>query len=74
MIEFVPGQRIVYRITKGSPLRGHLGSMTFTPDAGGTRLVYDIRLSSAVPGLGRLVQVVLTRSITAGLPSVGRSA
>ena len=29
--EFVPNERIVYRITKGSPLRGHVGVMTFTP-------------------------------------------
>lgn len=74
VIEFVPGERIVYRITKGSPLRGHLGTMTFTPEAGGTRLGYDIRLSSAVPGLALLIQAMLTRSITQGLPSVERSA
>ena len=49
--EFVPAQRIVYRITKGSPLRGHVGVMTFTPASGGTRFVYDIRLASPIPGL-----------------------
>jgi len=34
--EFEPAQRIVYRITRGSPLRGHVGTMTFLPTAGGT--------------------------------------
>jgi len=74
VIEFVPERRLVYRITKGSPLRGHLGTMTFTPASGGTQLVYDIRLSSAVPGVAPLVQAMLTRSITRALPSVERNA
>jgi uncharacterized protein YndB with AHSA1/START domain len=73
--EFTVPERIVYRITKGSPLRGHVGVMTFaaTP-GGGTRLVYDIRLASPVPGLAPLVRAVLTRSITQSLPAVEREA
>ena len=35
--EFTPSERIVYRITKGGPLRGHLGVMTFAPRDGGMR-------------------------------------
>src|SRR5664280_2471974 len=47
--EFVVPQRIVYRITKGSPLRGHVGVMTFSPSpTGGTSFVYDIRLASPI--------------------------
>jgi uncharacterized protein YndB with AHSA1/START domain len=72
--EFVPSERIVYRITKGSPLRGHVGVMTFTPAAGGTRFVYDIRLASHIPGLALLVRAALTRSITRSLPKVERDA
>jgi uncharacterized protein YndB with AHSA1/START domain len=72
--EFVVPQRIVYRITKGSPLRGHVGVMTFAATAGGTRFVYDIRLSSPVPGLALLVRTGLTRSITQALPKVERDA
>ncbi|MGO9490367.1 MAG: SRPBCC family protein [Solirubrobacteraceae bacterium] len=73
--EFRPPQRIVYRITKGSPLRDHLGVMTFEPDGdGGTRFHYDIRLGSHVPGLGALVRASLTRSINKGLARVDRDA
>jgi uncharacterized protein YndB with AHSA1/START domain len=73
--EFVPSERIVYRITKGSPLRGHVGVMSFTPAAaGGTRFVYDIRLASHIPGLALLVRAALTRSITRSLPKVERDA
>jgi uncharacterized protein YndB with AHSA1/START domain len=72
--EFVPGERIVYRITKGSPLRGHVGVMSFSPTPGGTRFVYDIRLASPIPGLALLVRGALTRSIGQSLAKVEREA
>jgi uncharacterized protein YndB with AHSA1/START domain len=72
--EFVPPQRIVYRITKGSPLRGHLGTMTFTATAGGTRFVYEIRIASPIPGLAPIVRAALTRSISQALPAIERDA
>jgi uncharacterized protein YndB with AHSA1/START domain len=72
--EFVPAERIVYRITKGSPLRGHVGVMSFSPEGGGTRLLYDIRLASPIPGLAPVVRAALTRSITRALPSVESKA
>ena len=73
--EFVVPQRIVYRITKGSPLRGHVGEMTFaaTP-SGGTRFVYDIRIASPVPGIAPIVRASLTRSIARSLAGVERDA
>jgi uncharacterized protein YndB with AHSA1/START domain len=73
--ELLAPERIVYRITKGSPLRGHIGTMTFAPTpAGGTRFAYDIRLASPIPGLALLVRAVLTRSILRSLDSVERNA
>jgi uncharacterized protein YndB with AHSA1/START domain len=73
--EFVPAQRIVYRITKGSPLRGHIGVMTFEPTpSGGTRFVYDIRIASPIPGVAPLVRASLTRSIERALPGVEGAA
>jgi uncharacterized protein YndB with AHSA1/START domain len=73
--EFVVPQRIVYRITKGSPLRGHAGVMDFEPTAaGGTRFVYDIRIASPIPGLAPLVTASLTRSICKSLASVEAAA
>lgn len=73
--EFAPSERIVYRITKGSPLRGHVGVMTFSPTpAGGTRFVYDIRIASPIPGLAPIVRASLTRSIARSLPAVEQKA
>ncbi len=73
--EFLVPDRIVYRITKGSPLSDHLGVMTFAPaPGGGTRFVYDIRLGSGIPGLAAIVRASLTRSISKSLPKVDRDA
>jgi uncharacterized protein YndB with AHSA1/START domain len=72
--EFVPSERIVYRITKGSPLRGHVGTMIFTPAGEGTSFDYDIRIASPIPGVAPLVTAALTRSIKKALPKVERDA
>ncbi|MEA2152558.1 MAG: hypothetical protein QOI18_791 [Solirubrobacteraceae bacterium] len=72
--EFVAPRRIVYRITKGGPLRGHVGIMTFAPTPGGTRFVYDIRIASPIPGLAPIVRASLTRSIERSLTAVDRDA
>ncbi|HTB71155.1 MAG TPA: SRPBCC family protein [Solirubrobacteraceae bacterium] len=73
--EFVPSERIVYRITKGSPLRGHVGTMTFAPTpSGGTRFIYDIRIASPIPGVAPIVHASLTRSIERALPLVEQRA
>jgi uncharacterized protein YndB with AHSA1/START domain len=71
--EVVPNERIIYRITKGSPMRGHQGTMAFTPTSGGgTHLDYRIRLGSAVPGLAPLIARVLHGRIGAGLRKLDR--
>ena len=72
--EYDEPRRIVYRITKGTPLRGHVGVMTFEPEGEGTLFHYDIRLASPVPGLAALVRASLNRSIRAGLHKVDRDA
>ena len=73
--EFVVPERIVYRITKGSPLKGHVGVMSFAAEGEGrTRFHYDIRLASPIPGLAALVRLSLTRSIQQGLAGVERDA
>jgi uncharacterized protein YndB with AHSA1/START domain len=73
--EFEVPRLIVYRITKGSLLRGHVGTMRFEPTAsGGTRFVYDIRIASAIPGVAPLVTASLTRSIKRSLATVEQRA
>lgn len=72
---FEPNRRIEYRITRGSPLRGHVGTMLFSErPGGGCHLDYRIRLSSPVPGLALIVKTSLTRSVNQNLPAVDAAA
>jgi uncharacterized protein YndB with AHSA1/START domain len=71
--ELVPDERIVYRITKGSPMRDHEGTMAFTSAGnGGTHLDYRIRFGSAVPGLAPVVAGALHGNIARGLRKLDR--
>ena len=73
--EFVPNERILYRITKGGPLKDHVGVLEFSPTpGGGTHLEYNIRIASAVPGLAPIVASQLTRDIAKNLPMVDERA
>ena len=68
---FEPRELIEYRITKGTPLRDHVGVMRFTSlPGGGTHLDYRIRIASRVPGLAPLVKAATARSLTQGLAKV----
>ncbi|MCW3063606.1 MAG: hypothetical protein JWN32_778 [Solirubrobacterales bacterium] len=75
VVEFVPDELIVYRITRGGPLREHRGTMRFAalPD-GGSRLDYEIRFRSPVPGLAAGVARMLEWSIASGLHRVEERA
>ena len=69
--EAVPNERIEYRITKGSPLRGHNGTMVFSENgAGGSHLDYTINFGAVVPGLDIVIAAALRRSISQGLDKV----
>ena len=66
-----PNTLIEYKITKGSPLKGHWGRQELTPTAGGgTRLDYTIGFDSAIPGLAAVVGKVLASAISRGLPKL----
>ena len=69
--EFTPNELIRYRITRGSPLRNHEGTMRFgTTPSGGTRLDYTITFGAVVPGLDRVVARGLDKNIRKGLETV----
>jgi hypothetical protein len=66
----LPDELIEYRITRGSPLRGHRGIMVFTATGTGCHLRYTITFSSVVPGLAALVSIALRRNVSRGLQRV----
>jgi uncharacterized protein YndB with AHSA1/START domain len=65
--EFVPGKHIEYKVTKGTPLNHHLGTVDFTPEGTGTKMEWRIEIGTAVPGLDYVIAKVLTRNIGRGL-------
>ena len=66
-----PHSLIEYKITQGSPLKGHWGKQQLSPTAdGGTRLDYTIGFDAAVPGMAAVVAKVLTGAISKGLPKL----
>jgi uncharacterized protein YndB with AHSA1/START domain len=73
--EFVPGERIVYKITGGiTPLRDHVGIQVFSPTpAGGTHLDYRIRIATLLPGLAPVLRRAMQKAISDGLTKVDRT-
>jgi uncharacterized protein YndB with AHSA1/START domain len=74
VVEAVENERVVYRITRGSPLRGHEGVMEFSPTPTGSRLRYTIVFGAVVPGLDKVVKWGLERNIRKGLKQVDARA
>lgn len=72
--EFVVDQLVRYRITRGSPLTGHEGTMQFRPSGSGTHLRYEITFGAKVPGLAKVVAFGLQRTIAAGMKKVEANA
>ena len=71
--EAVPNERIEYRITKGTPLRDHLGVMVFSSTGEGrSHLDYTINLDAPVPGLATAIAAGLSRSLRRGFPKVAK--
>jgi len=67
-----PNRSIQYRISKGgAPIRNHSGELSFSPTAKGSRVEWTIDFDSAVPVVGSLVKLVLTKAIGLGLKRIG---
>lgn len=73
IVAFEPDALIEYRITKGTPLRDHLGRMVFSSRGRGSHLSYVITYDMRVPLLGRLLETMLRRRIEDGLTRYARA-
>ncbi len=63
-----PNSLIEYKITQGSPLKGHWGRQILTPTPdGGTQLDYTIGFDAPVPGLAGVVGTILQKAIGKGI-------
>ena len=49
IVEYVPGERLVYRLLSGAPLRNHVGTVTLTERTDGTHVSYRIDTTPIIP-------------------------
>jgi uncharacterized protein YndB with AHSA1/START domain len=70
---YQPHQMIEYILLGKSPVRDHIGRMTFTPDGNGTVVHYHISLNSAVPLVAPIVLSSLQWVIRIGLARMART-
>lgn len=68
----VPDELIEYRITQGSPLKDHVGTMRFSPVGTGTRLDWTIEFESRVPGAGGVIRSAIERNVRRGLRTIAQ--
>lgn len=71
--ELVPGERMVYKVIKGAPVKRHVGTITFTDAPGGTRVVYTMESEPSLPVPAKVLEVGL-RGLTNALISGVRKA
>ena len=71
---FEPNKLVEYTITKGSPLKNHLGRMVFSENGGKTHLHYTIQFEPKVPVplSGLVVKSVLEKVILRGLHKLAK--
>ena len=70
---FVDGQFIEYKITKGSPIKNHVGTLKFSEANGVTTLDYTIKLESKIPFTTGLIKAALGNGIRKGLKQYSNS-
>jgi len=65
VVTFVPNELMEYVVSKGSPIKEHLGRMAFTGDTHETRLVYTIDFEPRLPFffLGPLLKRAIEKPI-----------
>ena len=71
---FEPNKLVEYTITKGSPLKNHLGRMVFNENGGKTHLHYTIQFEPKmpVPLFGLVVKTALEKIILSGLHKLAK--
>ena len=73
IVRYQPPELIHYRITRGSPLKNHLGRIAFIEQDGQTLVDYRIDFDGRLPLIARLVAWMLRRQWRdIALPSLSR--
>ncbi|MFB7723033.1 SRPBCC family protein [Nocardia sp. NPDC058058] len=71
--ELVPGERMVYRVVKGAPVKRHVGTITFADAPGGTRVVYTMESDPSLPVPAKVLEAGLKSLINVFLGGVRKA-
>lgn len=72
IVEFVPGERYVYRLLRGAPLRNHRGTFMLIPEGSATRVRWAAQFEAVVPGTGAFLAAGITRLFRTSLGRLKR--
>ncbi|WP_051275467.1 SRPBCC family protein [Aestuariibacter salexigens] len=72
---FKPNHRIEYTVSKGSPVKNHLGQIEFRKEEEGTTVLYHISFEprTAIPGWGVMLRRLIRHPIVAGIKRYSHS-
>ena len=64
---FKSNELIEYKITRGSPIKNHVGTLKFSEKNNQTTLDYTIKLESKIPFTSGIIKTVLQNGLSKGL-------
>lgn len=70
---FENNRSIEYKITKGSPIKNHVGTLRFEKTKSGCELFYDIKLESKIPFTTGIIKAGLKDGISKGIEKYAKS-
>ena len=71
--DFIENEFIEYKITKGSPIKNHIGTLKFSDQNNQTVLDYVIKLESKIPLTTGIIKAALQKNISKGLSKYSKS-
>ncbi len=69
-----PHKRIEYTVSKGGPIKNHIGKIVFEPVGENTQVTYTIDFDSKIPFIGGVIASALQNAIKKGMKKASRLA
>jgi uncharacterized protein YndB with AHSA1/START domain len=74
VLVYRPPSRFSYKVLSGLPVRDHVGTVELTEQAGGTQVVYAVRMNPTVPLVGGAVVAGVRQGVKQLLKGVAAEA
>ncbi len=73
VVAFKEDALMEYTVSKGGPIKNHIGKMLFTGDENTSRLDYYIEFEPKIPFTGAVVKAAIEKPLTGGLKKLAAS-